>query len=131
MDPGRARVARPGEGADDPLAVQCDPEALVAHVALDDVGNGRLEQHLSCFWVVGEELLERGAVGRVPDPGVASRITAGSESRPDTPEQLHVRDVPVDVAGSERVDLLGGAVLVSDEPSSNGVHWVGSHTNVW
>ena len=67
---------------------------------------------LTCFGVVGEELIERGAIGRVADPGVAGRITAGSESRPDAPEQLHVRDVPVDVAGSERIDLLGGAVLV-------------------
>ena len=76
------------------------------------VGNRRFEQHLSGFGVVGEELLERSAVGRVADPRVAGRITAGSESRPDAPEQLHVRDVPVDVAGRERTDLLGGAVLV-------------------
>ena len=104
--------SRPGERADDSLAVQRDPEALVAHVALDDVGNGRFEQHLTCFGVVGEELLERGAIGSVADPGVAGRITAGSKSRPDAPEQLHVRDVPVDVVGSERMNL-GGVVSSS------------------
>src|SRR5206468_6680585 len=59
-----------------------------------------------------EELLELGAVGRVADPGVAGGIAAGPESRPDSSEQLDVRDVPVDVAGSEGLDLLGGAILV-------------------
>ena len=112
MDPCRSLVARPGERADDPLTVQRDPEALVAHVALDDVGDRRVEKHLPRFGIVGEELLERGTVGRVADPGVAGGIAAGSKSRPDSPEQLHVCDVPVDVAGSEGVDLLGGAILV-------------------
>src|SRR5207248_64248 len=44
--------------------------------------------------------------------GVAGGIAAGPESRPDSPEQLDVCDVPRDVAGSEGMDLLGGAILV-------------------
>src|SRR5439155_10366604 len=43
---------------------------------------------------------------------VAGGIATGSETRPDSPEQLDVRDVPLEVAGSEGVDLLGGAILV-------------------
>ena len=89
-----------------------DAEALVAHVAFDDVGDRRIEQHLPRFGIVGEELLEGGAVGRVADPRVAGGIATGSETRPDSPEQFDVRDVPLDVAGSEGVDLLGGAILV-------------------
>src|SRR5439155_9738817 len=43
---------------------------------------------------------------------VAGGIATGSETRPDSPEQLDVRDIPLDVAGSEGLDLLGGAILV-------------------
>ena len=46
VDPGRPGIARPGERADDPLAVQRGAKAFVAHVLFDHVGDRGVEQHL-------------------------------------------------------------------------------------
>src|SRR5581483_11920888 len=46
VDGGRAGIPGPGERADDALAVEGGAEAVVGDVALDDVGDRRVEQDL-------------------------------------------------------------------------------------
>ena len=133
VDRRGAGIARTGERPDDALAVEGGAEALVLDVPLDDVGDRRVEHHVTRLGIVGEQLLERGAVGRGPDPDVAAR----SEPEPvaDALEQRLV------VRGTRRRPRARSRPPKprcdreschwnSDDPSSNGVHWVGSTTNL-
>ena len=96
VHPGRPLVAGPGERADDPLAVQRSAEPLVGHVPLDDVGDRCVQDDFERLVVVGEQLVERTAVGRVADPGVAER--PAPQAFADPVEQRVVREEAVDVA---------------------------------
>ena len=107
VDPRRAGLARAGERPDDALAVQGGPEALVLHVPLDDVGDRRVEHHVARLGIAGEQLLELGAVGRRPDPHVATR--AAPQSFTDALEQRLVVVEPVDVGRRDRLHRGGSA----------------------
>jgi phytoene dehydrogenase-like protein len=102
VDPRSAGIARPGEGPDDPLSVEGGAQSRVAHVSLDDVGDGRVQYDVERFRVVGEELLELGTVGRVADPGVAGPL---AQHRTDAVEERVVGEETSDVARRERFDL--------------------------
>ena len=129
VDPGRPRVAGPGERADDPLAVQRGAQPLVGHVPLDDVGDRSVQHDLERLVVVGEELLERGAVGRVADPGVAER--AAPQAFADPVEQRVVarrsrRRRAATARATDSAVRASSCHSVSDVPSANGVHCTGS-----
>ena len=98
MDPGRPAVAGAGVGADDALAVQGGPQALVADVVLHHVGDGRLEDDVDRLTVARQEVLELTPVGRVAHPRVAPAV---AQSSSDPVEQLLVGAVALDVAGGE------------------------------
>ena len=67
VDPRGPGVARAGERPDHALAVQGGAQPLVVHMALDDIGDRRVEQHLERLRVVGEERL-RARHDRAPSP---------------------------------------------------------------
>ncbi len=81
--------------ADEPLPVQGGAQPVVPHVAFDDVGDRGLEDHLDGLGVAAEQLLERGPVRGVADPGVA---VSGAEGPADAVEQRPVGPVAVDIS---------------------------------
>ena len=130
MDARGSRVAGAGVGADDALTVQRGTQALVAHVALDDVGDRCLEHHLDRLLVVAEARFDLVACGRVPEPGVVLGVGA-AERAADPREQVGVGEVAVDVGGRERVEprpptAARSSHSASDVPSSNGHQRCGS-----
>ena len=109
VDGGRARVAGPGERADDPLSRQRTPQALVAHVALDHVRDRGVEDDLERLGVAGQQLLDLGALGRVADPRVPPAV---AQRTADPAEERAVGEVAVDVAWGECVDGGSAPVVV-------------------
>ena len=109
MHPRRARVAGPGPGADDPLAVQGGAQPLVAHVVLDDIRDGRLEDDVDGLGVAAQELLDLGPVRRVADPGVASTV---AQRAADPVEERLVGLEALHVAGRQLGDGGGTAIRV-------------------
>ena len=127
MDPGRAGVAGPGPGADDPLAVQRGAQPLVADVVLHDLGDRGLEDDVDGLGVAGEELLDLGPVGRVAHPGVAPAV---AQRAADPVEQglvgLVARHVPGASSATAAALRAGSSHSAIDVPSSNGHHMWGS-----
>ncbi len=95
VDPCRPRVTGAGEGTNHTLAVQRGAQPLVAHMALDDFCNRRIDEHVDGFRVVGEQVFELGALGRVAEPYVATRTVTQPVS--DAREECVVFEEAVDV----------------------------------
>ena len=101
MHGGGAGIPGPGEGADDPLAVEGGAEPLVADVARDDVGDRSVEQDLDELGVVAEARLELAPRRRGPEPRVRP-FGVGAPQRPaEAAEEGLVGEVPVDVTGGD------------------------------
>jgi hypothetical protein len=94
--------------------VQGGAEPIVADVAFDHVGDRRLEEHFEGFPVSGEQLGQRGPIGRVPDPDVT---VAAAKGPPNAAEELDVGAVPLDVSGSEGPD--GGRASIRILPQGD------------
>ena len=133
VDPGGPRIARAGEGADDALAVERGPEPLVGHVALDDVRDRR---------VAARRRAPRGRRRRAPRPrrgrarrrstcrraGRAAAVRGCGRTAPRTRGTRRRR--AGESAATDAAVLASSCHWVSDVPSSNGVHCVGSTTKV-
>jgi hypothetical protein len=133
LDGGGARVPGAGPGADDPLAVEGVLHPLVAHVAVEGVGDRLLEQHRDQLVVVAQALLQLGPGGRLALPGVA--LGPGAQPPAQPVEHVLIGQHPLDVALGEAVGAqVGHGLVVVDELGQGGAvgerdHRLGSATN--
>ena len=97
---------------------------LVGDVALDEVGDRQLEEHLDRLGVAGEQGLEPLAVGRVADPGVGRRVE-GPQPVPDPVVGVLVGEEAVHVGRRQRPAPTrpcgaGSSQSANDVPSRKG-----------
>ena len=109
-DGGGAGVEGAGVGSDDALAEIGDLEALVAEVALDELGHGPVEEQTAGFFVDAEASVDLGGSGWFAEPDVGG--TGGTQGVAEAAEDV-VHGAPAfDVAGGKAADFFGAAVIV-------------------
>ena len=111
VDPRGPGVAGTGERADHTLAVQGGAQPLVAHMALDDVGDRRVEQHVAAPPASSANRSSSSARSGASPSHTSPR---GPSRKPiaDAREERVVREEAVDVAGRDRRDRARRLLLV-------------------
>ena len=105
----RARVVRAGPRPDDALPVEGPLEPLVAHVAVDDLGDRGLVEGLDHLRVVAQQLLQLGPLGSLAHPRVPAALAQGDAH---AIEEVLVGELALDVGLAEAVGPhVGGRAL--------------------
>ena len=97
-----------GPRADDALTVEGPLQTLVVHMAVDDLGDGGVEEGLDHLRVVAQQFLELGPLRRLAHPGVAG---AFAQRDAHAVEEVLVGELALDVGFGEAVGphVGGGA----------------------